>query len=238
MAGMKAVENGHEKAYKEIDATSRAKTHKTTLKNETKAIKEEIKVKTEQIVAEERVLDLERMEMIALEERYRQLTQLIRDHNRGEPIGQPIPVSNKNDLEALTRDIENLTNTRKVGEDKYDRVFKKMNDNIREAEGESKIMSIKLKEKEQECKICDMKIKELNRSMPHKSLRPIGLKYRNVQSKVKATTFYSSGLGYSKKPFQSTGMTTITTSVSHKNRNILPSSLKAKSKPTPPNSLI
>lgn len=101
-----------------------------------------------------------------------------------------------------------------------------MEDDIAECKSEVQIQSVKVKEKEQECKIYDMKIKEIKRLMPHKTLRPIGLRYSKIQSKVKATTFYSNGVGSTRKPFQSTGMTTITTSESHKNQALFLTNLK------------
>ena len=132
------------------------------------------------------------------------------------------------DVEEVTKRARMLKLTQKSNLKKYEQAIRSADKGIEELDTDVNLMLIKLKEKEQECKICDMKIKELKRGMPHKSLRPIGIKYRNVKSKVKATTFYSSGVGSNNRYLRSTGMTTFTTSISHKNKAMLPSSIVGK----------
>ena len=230
MGAIKSVANAHDKAYREIDATHVAKKHHVNLKSEIKKNKIQLKALNEDLVTGDKELDKERLHIVQIEEKCRKINQLIREKTKGELDAPQTGVVNENDLETLERQIKALEDQFKLDQGKYHKMHTKMEKDIKHCKDELDINNMRLREKEQECKIYDMKIRELKRSMPHKSLRPIGEKYKNVQSKIKANTFYSSALGSTRRPFQSTGTSTLTSSVSNKNKATMLTNLKHQSK--------
>ena len=88
-------------------------------------------------------------------------------------------------------------------------MFRKLQFEMEEAESERNIISVKLKEKEQESRLNDLKIKELNRSMPHKSLKPLNNVRDDDKTKPKASTHYPSNSQIKDQPFQSPGLSKV-----------------------------
>lgn len=83
--------------------------------------KAEFREKTELFKNENKMLQQEHQQIIDMEEKWRKLAQLIRAHNRGEStVGNSEKQTiNENDIDTLTRQIENLEDTKKIEEVKY-----------------------------------------------------------------------------------------------------------------------
>lgn len=177
------------------------------LNKETQLTKEKLKQKMEELKHQEKIADAEHEEIISMEEKCRKLTQLLKDHNRGAPISAPAPVINENELDELERDIQNLENQLKSDQYKYEKLHKKMLNDINDATKESDIVRLKLKEKESEVKINKMKINEIRRSMPRKSLLPMAIKEKGIPDMKQkgSTTQYQGSISSARKAFNSTG---------------------------------
>lgn len=107
---MKLVESAHNKAFKEIDASSTAKKQYNTLKGEINLTKEKLRETTDELKHQEKLAEIEHAQVIDMEEKCRKLTQLLREHNQGNSAHEPAPAINENEVEKLQRDLETLDN--------------------------------------------------------------------------------------------------------------------------------
>ena len=203
---LKMVESAHNKAFKEIDADINAKTRYSKLKEETALTKEKLKEKQDELAHQEKLADAEHREVIKMENKCRQIAQLLRDHNRGEFVPGPPPEIHENELEDLRKEIEDLEEKMKEDRFKCETLQEKMLSDMRKAQRENEVIRIKLKEKEQECKISTLKVKEIRRSLPRKTLLHMGIKDNTMSNlKVKGpSTHYPGSIRSSKKAFNST----------------------------------
>ena len=104
---MKYVGNAHNKAIREIDANIAEKKRLNTLKNETYMTKEMLKEAQDKLKTEENKANVEHKEIIALEEKCRKFSQLLRDHNRGEQVVSDLtPEINKDELDDLEKELK------------------------------------------------------------------------------------------------------------------------------------
>ena len=118
---LKKVRQAHLKAVRELDGDSQiGKRHDKIMENLNDA-KAEFREKTELFKNENKMLQQEHQQIIDMEEKWRKLAQLIRAHNRGEStVGNSEKQTiNENDIDTLTRQIENLEDTKKIEEVKY-----------------------------------------------------------------------------------------------------------------------
>ena len=199
---MKLVESAHNKAFKEIDASSTAKKQYNTLKGEINLTKEKLKETTDELKHQEKLAEIEHAQVIDMEEKCRKLTQLLREHNQGNSAHEPAPAINENEVEKLQRDLETLDNQLKEDQYKYDKLHKKMLADIHEATKENEVLKFQLKTKEHEIKIDGMKIKELKRSIPKTMLKS---KATLASAKKGVLTQYPNSISSGKKAFNTTG---------------------------------
>lgn len=163
--------------------------------------KEKLKQATEELKHQEKLAEVEHAQIIDMEEKCRKLTQLLREHNRGESASEPVPSVNDNDVDKLEREIESLEKQQKEDHYKYDKLHKKMLADIHEISKENEVLSYKLKSKEHEIKIDGMKVKELKRSIPKTMLKS---KAALVADAKVALTQYPNSISSRKKGFNST----------------------------------
>jgi len=179
----------------------------SSLKTQVLAAKERLRQSNDHLLHQEKLAEVEHRAVIEMENKCRTISQLLRNHNRGEGIPTPAPEFSENEIDDLRKELDVLETQFKNDEAKYERLHKKMNNDIEDVEKDNAILKLKLKEKDQDCKIKGMKIKELNRRMPRKTLGPIQTK--NNQSKGMnqkgLATQYQSSIGSAKKAFNSTG---------------------------------
>ena len=123
---LKNVESAHNKAIKEIDANNVTKKRSGNMKSEMNITRDKVKEKMEELKQEERNSVIEREQITQMEEKWRKLSQLLRENNiQSDQVPMPTPNIDDKEIASLKEEIENLNKEFKSDEARYITMHKK-----------------------------------------------------------------------------------------------------------------
>lgn len=137
--------------------------------------KAELKQLKEEYLIEDKQLKIEHKNRVELEEKCRIMESLLKNGKKKTKPAEPVKANRELDdeIEALRRDIEEIEQ-RELQELEYKKkILANVETRKQQLAHSVGLMNLKIKEKEQEEKLSDLKAKELQRSVPHRQLKPL-----------------------------------------------------------------